>query len=170
MMNPVIAKITKSASARAHQRGFTFLEIVLVMLILVIAAAIVAPVIGKRLTSGDPQQTALRIRSAMTLMRVYAVQRGQEEILVVAPENNTYWHERTGKFAEVPPQNGLLSAQSQWVRQGEEVEEFEFHFYPDGTNSGGAVRIEQARDASFLAYTVYLDPLLGTATMEREDG
>lgn len=151
-------------------RGFTLLEIVLVLLILVVTAGIVAPVIGKRLTSGDPQQTALQIRSALTLMRVYAVQRGQPEILVVAPQNNTYWHERTGKRVEVPPENGLLSTQSQWVRQGEEGEEVEFHFYPDGTNSGGAIRVEQARDPGFLAYTVYLDPLLGTATVQREDG
>jgi general secretion pathway protein H len=147
--------------------GFTFLELILVMLILGVSAALVAPMIGHRLTRGDPQQVALRIRSAIELMRVYAVQRGQEELLIVAPRKNTYWHDRTGKLVEIPPEDGLLSAFGQWVNNEEEVE---FRFYPDGTNSGGQIRLEKSRGAGATTYIVSLDPLLGSATMSREDG
>lgn len=147
--------------------GFTLLELVLVMLILVVSAALVAPMVGQRLTRGDPQQVALRIRSAMELMRVYAVQRGQEELLIVAPRKNIYWHDRTGKLVEIPPQDGLLSAFGQWVNNEEEVE---FRFYPDGTNSGGHIRLEKPSGAGATVYVVSLDPLLGSATMAREDG
>ena len=147
--------------------GFTFIELILVMSILAVSAALVAPMISQRLTRGDPQQVALRIRSAMELMRVYAVQRGQEELLIVAPRENTYWHDRTGKLVEIPPEDGLLSALGQWVNHEEEVE---FRFYPDGTNSGGQVRLEKSRGGGSTAYVVSLDPLLGSATMRREDG
>ena len=150
-----------------HSDGFTFLELVLVMLILGVSAALVAPMLSQRLTRGDPQQVALRIRSAMELMRVYAVQRGQEERLIVAPRKNTYWHDRTGKLVEIRPEDGLLSALGQWANDEEEVE---FRFYPDGTNSGGQVRLEKPRDAGATVYIVSLDPLLGSATMSREDG
>ena len=147
--------------------GFTFIELILVMSILAVSAALVAPVIGQRLSRGDPQQIALRIRSAMELMRVYAIQRGQEELLMVAPRKNTYWHDRTGKLVEIPPEDGLLSASGRWANHEEEVE---FRFYPDGTNSGGHIRFERSGDAGATAYIVSLDPLLGSATMSREDG
>lgn len=147
--------------------GFTFLELLLVMLILGVSAALVAPMISQRLTRGDPQQVALRIRSVMELMRVYSVQRGQEELLIVAPRTNTYWHDRTGKLVEIRPEDGLLSAFGQWVNNEEEVE---FRFYPDGTNSGGQVRLEEPSGAGDTVYIVSLNPLLGSATMSREDG
>ena len=147
--------------------GFTFLELVLVMFILGVSVALVAPMIGQGLTRGDPQQIALRLRSAMELMRVYAVQRGQEELLIVAPRINTYWHDRTGKLVEIRPEDGLLSAFGQWVNNEEEVE---FRFYPDGTNSGGQVRLEKPSGVGDSVYIVSLDPLLGSATMSREDG
>jgi hypothetical protein len=50
-----------------------------------------------------------------------------------------------------------------------ETGEVEFHFYPDGTNSGGEVRIEKPRSEGGKIYSLMLNPLLGTATIRREN-
>jgi general secretion pathway protein H len=159
-------KRTRAKSARTNVRGFTFLELILVLLIIGVAVALVAPTIGSRLKSGDIRRTAVQLRAAMELLRVGAVRRGQEEVLVVAPRDNAYWREGGGETIEVPPESGILSARGQWVRDDGEVE---FRFYPDGTNSGGAVRIEQRRGGAVTAYVLWLDPLLGTATIWRDE-
>ncbi|MGH7961745.1 MAG: prepilin-type N-terminal cleavage/methylation domain-containing protein [Candidatus Binatia bacterium] len=147
--------------------GFTFLELILVLLIITIASALVVPTIGSRLNRGDLRSTAVQLRATMALMRVGAVRQGQEMVLVVDPHANTYWHEPGSESVTVPPESGILSARGQWVRDEGEVE---FHFYPDGTNSGGAVRIEQRQGVALTAYVLFLDPLLGTATIQRDDG
>ncbi len=150
--------------------GFSLLELLLVVLIMAVAAGLAMPMVGQWLGRGDPEQTAWRLRSALSLMRVYAVQRAQAQVFVVDPNSNAYRHD--GKVVEVASRDGVLSAAGRWRDEDDEVE---FHFYPDGTNSGGEIRIEQARDergaGSGPVFVVALDPLLGTVSIrhERED-
>jgi general secretion pathway protein H len=146
-------------------RGFTLLELMLVMLIIAVAAALVGPAVGSRLLRADARRTAVQLRSAVELMRVHAVRSGREELLVVDPEENSYWREGGGAV-EVAPESGVLSAQSRWVRENGQAE---FHFYPDGTNSGGAIRVAQGNSATAAAYVVFLDPLLGVASIWRDE-
>lgn len=151
--------------------GFSFLELLLVVLILSITVGLAVPMIGQRLSRGDPQQTAWRLRSALGLMRLYAVQRAEQQVFVVEPRSNAYRHQGSGAVVEVAPRDGLLSASGRWLGEDDEVE---FRFYPDGTNSGGEIRIEQARvglaAGSRPAFVVALDPLLGTVSVRREGG
>jgi general secretion pathway protein H len=147
-------------------RGFTLLELMLVMLIIAVAAALVGPAVGSRLLRADARRTAVQLRSAAELMRVHAVRSGREELLVVDPEENSYWREGGGGVVEVAPESGVLSAQSRWVRENGQAE---FHFYPDGTNSGGAIRVAQGNNATAAAYVVFLNPLLGVASIWRDE-
>jgi general secretion pathway protein H len=147
-------------------RGFTLLELMLVMLIIAVAAALVGPAVGSRLLRADARRTAVQLRSAVDLMRVHAVRSGREELLVVDPEENSYWREGGGSAVEVAPESGVLSAQSRWVRENGQAE---FHFYPDGTNSGGVIRVAQGSSATAAAYVVFLDPLLGVASIQRDE-
>ena len=151
----------------ADTRGVTFLELILVLLIISVTLALVAPTIGGRLRSGDLRRTAVQLRAAMALMRVGAVRQGQETVLVIDPRTNSYWREPEGESITIPPENGILSARSRWVRDAGEIE---FRFYPDGTNSGGEVRIERRQGVALTTYVLFLDPLLGTATIWRDDG
>ena len=146
--------------------GFTLLELLLVLVIVAMTAALVAPAIGTRFTSADPRQAIAQLRAAMELMRVQAIEEGKEEILVVAPEDGRYWHEGGDGGGIIPPESGELVAQGRFTRETGEVE---FHFYPDGTNSGGEVRIEKPRNESGKMYSLLLNPLLGTATIRREN-
>jgi len=107
-----------------------------------------------------------RMRAAMELMRVRAVETGREEILIVAPEDGRYWHADGTEEVRVPAESGALAARGRFTRETGEVE---FHFYPDGTNSGGEVRIEKRRNEGGKAYRLILNPLLGTATILRDN-
>jgi general secretion pathway protein H len=158
---------TERARLKTRWRsGFTLLELILVLMIMGVAAALVGPAIGNRLLQADARRIALQLRSAADLMRVRAVQSGQEGVMVVDPQENTYWREGGGGAVQVAPESGVLSARSYWLRENGQVE---FHFYPDGTNSGGVMRIEQKRGAAATAYMVVLDPLLGLASITQDE-
>ena len=150
---------------RRKERGFTLIELVLVLVIIAVAAALVGPAITARFTTADPRRVIVQLRSVMELMRVRAVQNGREEVLVVAPRANTYWHEGGGETVEVAEESGALAARGWFVREEGQVE---FHFYPDGTNSGGEVWIEKSRSGGETVYRLFLNPLLGTVTIGRE--
>ena len=152
-------------------QGFTLIELLLVLVIISIALALVAPAIGNRLGGGDPKRTATQLRTTLELLRLRAITDGSEQHLIVDPQDNQYWQESGRQAASqrdsldvqtIPSGGGVLSATSIWVRDTEEVE---FRFYPDGTNSGGEIVIEQRRGVNVTAYTISLNPLLGTATV-----
>lgn len=155
-----------SVSPNTCASGFTLLELLLVLVIIAVAATLVAPAIGTRFTSADPRQVMVQLRAAMEFMRVRAIEEGKEEVLVIAPEDHRYWHEGGDGGVTVPPESGELIVRGRFTRETGEVE---FHFYPDGTNSGGEVRIEKPRNEGGKVYGLVLNPLLGTATIRREN-
>ena len=157
---------TQTTPTCTSARGFTLLELILVLLIISVAVAVVGPAIGSRLKSGDMRRTAVQLRATMELMRIWAVRRGEEEVLIVAPRTNSYWNARGGETVELPAESGALSARGQWVHEEGQVE---FHFYPDGTNSGGEVWIEKRQGVAVTAYVVHLDPLLGITTIWHDE-
>lgn len=153
-------------SRNSRTSGFTLLELLLVLVIVALAAGLVAPTIGSRFTSADPRLVMAQLRAAMEFLRVRAIEEGKEEVLVLAPEDGRYWQEGGGQEVTIPRESGELLARGRFTRETGEVE---FHFYPDGTNSGGEVRIGKPRDAGGKVYGLVLNPLLGTATIRREN-
>lgn len=160
-----LVHFTQLKSLRQPQ-GFTLLELILVLLIMGVAAALVGPAVGSRLLRADARRTAVQVRSVMDVMRVRAIRSAQEEVLVVDLRGNSYWREGGGAAVEVSPESGILSGRSRMVRENGQME---FHFYPDGTNSGGAIRVEQGRGVATNAYVIFLDPLLGIASIWRDE-
>ena len=167
LITDVQTRRTQCSSVRRRApQGFTLIELVLVLFIMAIAAALVGPELTQRFTTADPRRVIVQVRAAMELMRVQAVQSGREEVLVVAPRANTYWHEGGGERVEVAEESGALAARGFFIREEGEVE---FRFYPDGTNSGGEVWIEKERASGVTLYRLALNPLLGTVIISRED-
>ena len=160
------------------EKGFTLIELILVLVIISIAFAIVVPAVGNRFGGSDPKRTAAQLRTTLELLRLRALTDGIEQRLVIDPEDNRYWQESGRQVAArddsdeesdhedeqitSSDEDLQLSATSLWVREEGEVE---FRFYADGTNSGGEITIEQQRGTNVIAYTIVLNPLLGTATV-----
>ncbi len=168
----------RGAFPSTAEKGFTLIELLLVLVIISIAFAIVAPAVGNRFGGSDPKRVAAQLRTTLELLRLRALTDGREQRLVIDPEDNQYWQESGRQAAarddseEEPDHEDeqtissdediQLSATSLWVREEGAVE---FRFYPDGTNSGGEITIEQQRGTNAIAYTIALNPLLGTATV-----
>ncbi len=154
--------MVEKGNCSQRQAGLTLLELILVMLIIGLGLAVVAPTLGTRISAGGVRRTAWQVRAAMEYQRVQAVRSGKEQMLIVDPDRNNYWLREEEGVISVPPQNGLLQAKGRWMDEEGKVE---FRFYPDGMTSGGEVLIEKRRGVSFVRYLVRLDPLLGTATV-----
>ncbi len=154
--------LVKKVSYSRRQAGLTLLELVLVMLIIGIGLAVVAPTLGRGIGASRVRQTARQIRAAMEYQRVQAVRSGKEQVLIVDPDQNNYWIGEKDKVVSVPPENVRLQARGRWVDDEGKVA---FRFYPDGMTSGGEVLVERRRGVSLVRYLIYLDPLLGIATM-----
>src|SRR5437016_13874639 len=101
-------KRTLTRSAYAGARGFTFLELILVLLIISVALALVGPTIGSSLKSGDLRRTAVQLRAAMEVMRVKAVQQGQEGVLEVAPRTKLYSCQTGTAECEIRSEEGVV--------------------------------------------------------------
>lgn len=154
--------LVKKVSHSRRQTGLTLLELILVLLIIGIGLAVVAPALGTRMGTSRARWTARQIRAAMEYQRVQAVRSGKERVLIVDPDRNSYWVGKEEGIVSVPPKDGLLRARGRWVDEEGKVA---FRFYPDGMTSGGEVLVERRRGVSFVRYLIRLDPLLGTATV-----
>ena len=159
----------------------TLLELILVMVIIGIGLAVVAPALGTRIGAGRTRQTALQIRAAMEYQRLKAVRSGKEQVLIVNPDKRSYcvgekervFIEDPGRDSDcegeekevlVPPEDGFIQARGRWVDDEGRVA---FRFYPDGMTSGGEVLVERRRGGTLVRYLIRLDPLLGTATVAK---
>jgi general secretion pathway protein H len=156
---------TRGRRALRAERGFTLLELVLVLLIAGIGLAVVVPSLGRQVGAWRVQQIARQLRATMEYARVQAIRSGEERVLIVDRENNAYW--LVGEPAvRVSPQEGRLLPRGRWMDEEGQVG---FYFYPDGVTSGGEVAVERVRGLSRLGYRVRLDPLLGTASVSEAE-
>ena len=154
--------LVKKVCHSRRQAGLTLLELILVLFIVGLGLAVVAPALGTRMGTSQVRRTARQVRAAMEYQRVQAVRSGKERVMIVDPDRNSYWVGEEEGVVSVPPEDGLLRARGRWVDEEGKVA---FRFYPDGITSGGEVLVEQRRGVSFVRYLIRLDPLLGTATV-----
>ena len=82
------------------EHGFTLIELILVLVIISIAFAIVAPAVGNRFGGSDPKRTAAQLRTTLELLRLRALTDGIEQRLVIDPEDNQYWQESGRQVAK----------------------------------------------------------------------
>ncbi len=142
--------------------GLTLLELILVLFLLGVALALAAPALNTGMGASRVRQAARELRAAMEYQRLQALREGREQVLVVDPENNSYRLGREGKVVPVPPEKGVLEARGRWRDREGRVW---FYFYPDGLTSGGEVVVERKQGLTRIRYRVFLDPLLGTASV-----
>jgi type II secretory pathway pseudopilin PulG len=154
--------LVKRISPSRRQLGLTLLELILVLLIIGLGLAVVAPALGTKVSTGRARLAARQIRAAMEYQRVQAVRSGKERVLIVDPDQNNYWIGEEEGIVSVPPEDGLLRAKGRWMDEDGKVA---FRFYPDGMTSGGEVLVEKRQGVSFVHYVIRLDPLLGSATV-----
>ena len=143
------------------KKGFSLLELLVVLLILSLASFIVLPALDRGLREREVKQSALGLAAVARALRSKAVYENSLERLIFDLQENSYQALRGEKI--------LLSSDIKIVgiEGGEPVGEGlrQFLFFPNGSLLAGEIGIS-GREGS-PAYLVHFDPLTGRVAVLR---
>lgn len=121
-------------------RGFTLLEMLLVLTIAVIAMALVVPNFSRGLDSVRLQSASREIASSLRYLRGHAVSKNKEAEFNVDVKTNVYRITGRNKDYSIPQAIRLRLITADTEVSGED--EGTIRFYPDGSSTGGRVTLE----------------------------
>jgi general secretion pathway protein H len=142
-----------------RRAGFTLLEIILVMLIMAIGMTIVVPAIEGGFTSREVNRAARRLYSIMHHLRGEAVASGRPTLLRINQHDNTIETVGGGRW-DALSERAVIESVRGAIAAGEDL--WDIRFFPNGSNTGGAVVLANRDDRSRNRFLVTLDPLVGT--------
>ena len=155
--------ITVTLPAGKDNRGFSLLELVLVLVVMGISMAIVVPNIGRGLQEREVRSSALGLAAVARRSAEPRVSRRHAQQLIVSMPHNTYL---VPKVREVHlPEDVHIAS----IEGGEAMERDtkRFYFFPNGSSLGGDIVI--AGSASSISYLIRLEPLTGKIEVSRGD-
>jgi general secretion pathway protein H len=140
--------VTSSAGSLA--RGFTLIELMLVLMLMGIASVIVMPNIEKGMQDREVRRSALGLAAAARNLRSRAIDEGMPQLLVLDIEQNNY---RAARGAEVHlPADVKFTS----VVGGEIIDrDAPIRFLPNGAATG-SIALSGGRGVS---YSIRLEPL-----------
>ncbi len=171
MMTPTsVCKKTVSIPLNA-QRGFTLLEILLVVAIMALAAVIVIPSVG----SLEGRSFNAQVRNAHTLLnyaRRTAVVSGHPASIAFAVNQESEESEADAPLRLARDNVGLwqfegaeLHFQDSTDQENEVESLLEVSFFPEGGSTGGTLVFAQAQQRA----TIHIDPFTGRVELIDED-
>ena len=147
-------------SPSLREAGFTLLELIVVMVIMALAAALALPN-GERTRRGlTLQATALVLASSLKNARSEAIQSNRERKLVIDLASRRFWVEGQGP-AHALPRELFVSTEvpvSEQAAAGVAL----VRFRPDGSSSGGKIKFEAPRQTALVS----IDWLTGRTRVE----
>lgn len=151
----------KMSPAGKDNRGFTLLELLVVLLLLGLSSLIVLPAIDKGLRDREVRQSALEIAALARELRSKALRENSLQRLVFDPHENSYqaWDGRKIVLSQEIEIAG--------VEGGEPIGEglTQFLFYPNGSLLAEGVKISGRE--GFPVYLLRFDPLTGRVVVLR---
>ena len=144
------------ASARRLPRGMTLIEILVVLSIMAIGAALVVPMVsGAGVSTGDLKAAARQLAAGLRLARSEAITERHETVLTLDLEKRSFRVAKSPREVALPQkvELKLFTAQSDLVseRQGS------IRFFPDGGSNGGRITVASGE----RKYEVDVDWLTG---------
>jgi len=152
---------TVTLPAGRDSRGFTLIELVLVLVVMGISMAIVVPNIGRRLQEREVRSSALSLAAVARDLRSRALLDGIAQQLIVSMPHNTYLVP-TKREIHLPQDIRIAS-----IDGGEAVERDtrRFYFFPNGSSLGGEIVV--ADSANSISYHIRMEPLTGKIEVAR---
>lgn len=146
----------RCSSAARGRRGFSLLELVIVLLIAGLIASLVLPSMSGTLESGRLRAGASDVRATFNLARTLAASGARERVVTFDLERGAY--EVDGQGGLVPEGVEIASARTgtETVEQGEA----RVRFFPDGSAEEAEVVLTTASGGRLR---VTVDPLTGIA-------
>ena len=147
---------------RDLNRGFTLVEMLVVLVIVALMMALVGTSISRNISGAQMRTAASKVAASLRYTRTRAILTKSEQVFLVDTEKRTYQAaEREAKQLPEGMKVELNTARSELTSETVGG----IRFYPDGGSTGGNVRLE----ANGRIYRVNVAWLTGEASVERPD-
>ncbi len=147
---------------RDLKRGFTLVEMLVVLVIVALMMALVGTSISRNISGAQMRTAASKVAASLRYTRTKAILTKTEQVFLVDTEKFTY--QAADREVEELPEGmkvELNTARSELTSETVGG----IRFYPDGGSTGGNVRLE----ANGRIYRVNVAWLTGEASVERPD-
>ncbi|MEO6564619.1 MAG: GspH/FimT family pseudopilin [Casimicrobiaceae bacterium] len=124
---------------RRHSAGVSLLELMIVLMIMAIVAALVVPMFGGGVSNTQLRSAARQLASGLRLARSEAVAQRRETFLVVDVVARRFKVDRDPKEHALPPDVDLKLYTAQKDLVDEKIGSI--RFYPDGGSNGGRITV-----------------------------
>ena len=147
----------------AGSRGFTLVELMVVMVIIALVMGLVATSISRSISGAEARATSRKLVASLRYTRARAIIDKQEQVFQVNTEERSYQAPGRDKI-ELPKgvDVTITTARSEITSEGVSG----IRFFPDGGSTGGHIELTvNDRD-----YRVNVAWLTGEASLERAEG
>ncbi len=144
------------------QRGFTLVELLVVLVIAALAMALVGTSISRSISGAEMRTAARKVAASLRYTRTHAILTKSEQMFLVDTEKHSF--QAADRQQETLPKGmnvELNTARSELTSETAGG----IRFYPDGGSTGGNVRLE----ANGRVYQVNVAWLTGEASLQRPD-
>jgi general secretion pathway protein H len=148
---------------RQCRRGFTLIEMTVVLLIIAIGMTLAVPLIEGGFDSREVRRAARQIAATMVHCRVEAVSKAEPQGLVINAERNMIATSDWGRWA-VLTDRAIIEKVDGGSPLGDGA--VQVLFYPNGSTSGADVVVASRRDRGRDRLRITLDPLVGTVRVQ----
>lgn len=155
-----------------NARGFTLLEIILVLVFIGLIAALTTPFVISTLERIKHQAETRKINSALRYARSEAITRKTVTTFNAHIDSKKYWiSNKETKTSSVTKSLDPGFTMSYITSNEESIDSgtFAINFYPRGNASGGTILIAKVSPGkSDSAYEITIDPITGSSRIEQK--
>ena len=161
---PAAKETTVTSLVGSDRRGFTLIELVLVLVLMGVSLLVVLPNINKGLQDREVRKSALGLAAVARGLRSRAVMDGVPQQLVLNVPQSSYLAGRRREEVHLPGEVRFASVQG-----GDSVDRDtkKFYFFPNGSSLGGEIVLADGEKNIF--YSIRLEALTGRIAVARSN-
>lgn len=131
-------------TGRSAQRGFSLIEIILVIAIIALASVLAAAAMGGGFKGMQLKASARQIASNLRYTRAQAIETGQPQSFVIDPHAHQ-WRAPKAHHGDIPAKLGIVFTGAREVQP--QAGEGAIVFFPDGAATGGRIQLTSGKSA-----------------------